>query len=79
MKKEELLRARDIIKKTGIKQSAISKILNGHNLPSVKMARRLAKLGYREETWLYPNKYPDNPYMKRAKKKKAQRLKKAQG
>jgi transcriptional regulator with XRE-family HTH domain len=76
MKKAELLRARDIIKKTGIAQSAISKILNGHNLPSVKMAKRLAKLGYSEETWLYPNKYPDNPYMKRAKRKKAKRLKK---
>ena len=76
MKKTELLRARDIIKKTGIAQSRISKILNGYNLPSVKMAKRLAKLGYREETWLYPNKYPDNPYMKRAKKLTAQRNKK---
>ena len=79
MKKAELLRARDIIKKTGIAQPAISLILNGYNLPSVKLARRLAKLGYSEETWLYPNKYPDNPYMKRAKKKKAARLKKARG
>lgn len=76
MKKTELLRARDIIKITGIAQPAISKILNGHNLPSVNMAKKLAKLGYREETWLYPNKYPDNPYMKQAKKKKAERLKK---
>lgn len=79
MKKTELFRARDIIKKTGIAQSAISKILNGHNLPSAKLAKKLAKLGYSEETWLYPNKYPDNPYMKRAKKKKAERLKKARG
>lgn len=80
MKKTELLRDRDIIKKTGIDQPNISGIMHGRRTVSIVLARKLfLATGYKEETWLYPNLYKDNPYMKRAKRRKAKKAREAKG
>ena len=56
---------RQLAELTGLSESEISRILNGRRRVSVRQAKKLAATGWPELTWLYPEDYPGNPYLKK--------------
>lgn len=67
MKTNQLLSSKEIVEITGLTYSEVSHILNGRRRVSKRQARLLAKTGWPELTWLYPEDYPGNPYLQNQK------------
>ena len=63
---ETKLTQKELVKASGLSDSEISRILNGKRRVTLRQAEALRKCtGLDEKTWLYPETYPGNPYLKK--------------